>query len=370
MLLVAVASLFLQVQVGLPMQQQAQSSPNVTVNVVPPPPDPVATQGMYDFVTANDRYSAVEVPVGWAQGLLGHENIWTQTPTSYRNDGAFGTFRRGVRLIAIALFLLGILWTGGGLAFGSVTGSTGYLQLLPLMLAGFLIAMYSDMIVTRTIDLNNWMCRVLGQPNLTEFSHAGLTLPDRPEPPIAGSPFELAAGFVSGLLTSLFYSIVLLIIEVKMIYRQAILIVTDVAMPVAGALWAFKLTRGWGIILFRLFFGWLFGQPLLVLCLGLAGTLLGLMNVHDGPAEVLVKLAILLVAIKSISLFAGGGLGSGALFGIASLVMLARRGGGMFRRGTPAPTGGAPATGAGIAGGQGVGTAATNRPWRPALGTA
>lgn len=375
--IIAMGVLFLQV-VGNPIVPQPAPAPsNITVHVEtppPPPPDPIATQAMYDYVTTNDRYNQVEVPVGWAQGLLGHENIWTRTPTGYRDDGAFGQLRRGVRVLAMGLFLLAILWTGGQLLLGSMMSATGYEQLLPALLAGFLIAVFSDLIVRRSIDLNNWMCAVLGQPSLADFSASGLAMPPRPEPPQPGvGPLQLAAGFASGLFTSLLYSIALVIIEVKMIYRQAVLIVTDVAMPAAGALWAVKITRGYGSVLFRLFFGWLFGQPLLVLCLGLAGTLLGLMNVHDGPAEVLIKLTILLIAIKAISLFAGGGLGSGAIFGIASLLMLMRRSQHMFRGSSgqrsqpPSP---APAVVAGSAGGTGQGTAATGRPWRPALGTA
>lgn len=356
------------------LQQQSQAPANVTVNVTPPPPDPVATQAMYDFVTANDRYSVVEATVGAASALLGSTNIWTNTPTSYRTDGAFGTFRRGVRLIALGLFLVGIIWTGGMLAVGSLSGLTSYQQLLPLMLAGFLLAMYADLLVVRSIALNNWMCDVLGQPSLADFSSGPLTLPARPEPPTQGSgPLQLATGFVSGLIGSAAYAIVLIVLEVKLVYRQAVLTVTDVAMPAAAALWAFKITRRYGSMLFTLFFGWLFGQPLVVLCMGLASTLLGLMNLHDGPAEVLIKLAVLLVAMKAVSLFAGGGLGSGGIFGVASLLLLVRRTSAMFRgagASPPPPAASSGITVPGTAAGTGAGTAATGRAWRPAFGTA
>lgn len=349
-------------------------APNINVTVVPPEPDPVQTQATYDFVTANAEYNHVSIPVGWANGLLAGANIWTRTPSDMLHAPEPARLRGIARTVGLGLFLIGIVWTGLMMAFGTSGGMTAHQQLLPLLIAGFLIAMYAQSISQRSIDLCNWINASFGSPSLTEFSAGPLTLPDRPVPPTGlGQAASLVAGFFSGLVTSLIFAVILILLEVKMIYREAILLVTSTVMPIAGVLWAFKITRGWGVVLFRLFFGWTFGQPLVVVCLLLAGSLLTLMNLTDGPAEVLVKVAILLLALKVVSLFAGGGLGSGAVFGLAAVMMLARRGMRGVRGGGSSTPSASPVPSAavqqGIAGGTGDGSAATGRPWRPAAGT-
>src|SRR5207302_351533 len=161
-----------------------------------------------------------------------------------------------------------------------------------------------------------WLCARLAEPSLLDFTGTALALPAQPDVTAPGV-VAVPTSFFSGLLTSLLYAIVLLILELKLIFREAVLIVTDVVMPISGVLWAFRITRGWGLQLYRLFFGWLFGQPLVVVCLALGGALLTLFNVTDSAGQVLVKVAILFVALKVVSILAGGGLGGGGLFGLA-----------------------------------------------------
>lgn len=366
--LVVGIGLFLQVS-PFPSPIQAPA-PQVNVTVQAPEPNPAQTQATYDYVTANAEFNHASVPVGWANQMLAGANIWTRTPPDMLAQPEAARIRGIARTVGLGLFLIGIVWTGLMLAFGTSGGTTAHQQLLPLLVAGFLLAMYSLSIAQRSIDLCNWINGQFGSPSLADFSREPLTLPDRPMPP--GGAFqqsvELTGAFFSGLLTSAVYAIILVLLEVKMIYREAILMFTSTVMPIAGVLWAFKISRGWGTTLFRLFFGWMFGQPLVVVCLLLAGSLLTLLNVNDGAPAVLVKMGILILSLKVVSLFAGGGLGSGAVFGLAAIMMLARRAAGAGRGGstpTPATT---PAVG-GMAGGTGAGTAASGRAWRPAPGT-
>lgn len=357
-----------------PAQAKTSAPANVTVNVTPPAPDPAATQAMYDHFIANAEYDHAAVPITWATGLLNSDNIWTSTPWSMIDTPVARNIRNVARLVAIALFGLGVLYVGCQLAFGSITGTTNYQMLLPMMVIGFMLAMYTDLIAHRAVDLCNWLDVQFGDSTLAGFSGAALVPPERPAvnsvPGIVGVP----AAFFSGLITTLLYAIVLVILEMKLIFRDGILIVTTTVMPVSGVLYAFSITRGWGTTLFRLFFGWLYGQPLVVICLGLAGSLLTLFNDSDGVAAVLVKLAVLFVAMKALTMFAGGGLGNGAGFGFAALLTLLRRLPN-FSRGQAAATATTPPPQyplhqSGYAFGTGNGTAATARPWRPSYGTA
>jgi membrane-bound ClpP family serine protease len=164
------------------------------------------------------------------------------------------------------------------------------------------------------------------QPQIT-----GVTQPEGP-PGIIGVP----ATFFSSMLTSLLYGIVLIILELKMVVRDGVLIVTTTLMPISGVLFAFSITRGWGVMLYRSFFGWLFGQPI----------------------------------------FAPAGMGAGSMFGLAGLLFLFRRAQqatSSLRSGAgtaAAPPSSAPAVQPASYGGTGSGTAATGRPWRPAYGMA
>ncbi len=353
--------------------QAAPTTNNITVNVTPPPPDPAATQSMYAYTIAVTERDHAAAPVTIATHLLSGANIWTRTPLEHFDIPVVRDLRTAARLAAMGLFILGVLWTGIQLLIGTTTGHTSMQQLLPLVVAGFLLAVYSTTIVHRAVELNNWLCERLGDPSLADFSASALELPETPtasDSSVAGI-IAIPAGFISGMVTSVVYAVVLLILELKLIFREGVLLVADVVMPISGILWAFGITRGWGIILFRLFFGWLFGQPLMVAALSLASGLLTLMNLNDGPGQVFVKVAILVLSLKLLSIFAGG-MGGGGMFGLAGLLFLLRRGMGVVRHtsaGGTAP-GGAPATGSGMAGGTGTGSAATGRPWRPSLGMA
>lgn len=356
-----------------PSQASAQTSaPANVTNVTLPPPDPAATRAMYQYSVATLEHDHAGIPVGWAQTLLAGENIWTRTPPAHFQQDDIKRLRLAARNAALGLFLLGILYTGAQLAFGAASGSTNYQQVLPLVIAGFLVAIYAETIVTRSIDICNWLNERLGNPSLSDFSLTGLTMPEQPD---ADAPTGLAipAAFFSGLFTSLLYAIILVILEMKLIFREAVLVVASVVMPLSGILWAFQITRGYGLILYRLFFGWLFGQPMVVVCLAIAGSLLTLMNTA-GPGEVLVKCAILILSIKMISIFASG-MSPGGMFGLAGLLFLMRRmqsiGRGGPQNNSSAPPANAPAVQPGGAGGgTGAGAAATGRPWRPALGSA
>lgn len=351
---------------------------NITVQMTAPPPDPEATMRMNQYLVAQTEYEHAAAPVQYATGLLSGTNIWTFTPPNFITDGTVARVRTNVRLAALSLFLLGIIYTGGRLAFGTALGTTSMQQLLPMMLCGFLVAWYSETLTSRSIDLCNWLNARIGDPTLAGFSGNALILPDAPVPPSSspapGNPATIPGAFFAGITGTTIYAIVLILLEVKMVFREAVIIVTSTLMPISGILWAFDLTRGWGSTLFRLFFGWLYGQPLVVAALALAGSLLGLMNFTDDAPQLFVKLAILFLALKLISLLAGGGLGSGFSFGLASLLILMRRAQ-HFGRGANAGSPGSPASNTaaaqpGIANGQGSGSAATGRPWRPALGTA
>lgn len=356
-----------------PIQAPAQS--NVMVNVTPPPPDPAATAAMYSFSVATVERDHVHAPVTWASSLLSGTNIWTTTPVDHFRSGEVGALRNGVRLAAMGLFLLALIWTGIQLALGSALGTGSAQLLLPPLLVGFLLAVYSDTLAIRSIDLNNWLCERMGTPSLGTFTGDALTLPELPELESPGTNGVPQAVF-EGIIGSLVYALVLIVLELKLILREAVLIIGSVVMPIAGVLWAAGITRGWGIILFRLFFGWLFGQPLVVACLALAGSLLGLLNLSDSAGEFLVKIAILFAAIKLVSIFAGGGLGDSGMFGLAGVLFLMRRAQSIARRSSsgggsaPAPTPPAAPPQPGVAGGTGGGSAATGRPWRPALGGA
>lgn len=377
MILTVAVAMFFQ-QVGNPIVSppvQTQAPANVSVNITPPPPDPAATAAMYSFSVATLERDHAEAPVNWATGLLSGTNIWTTTPVSHFADGNVRNVRNAARLAALGLFLLAIVWTGAQLAFGAGMGTTSYQLLLPPLFAGFLIAIYSETIIVRSIDLNNWLCNQMGSPSLVSFSGDALRLPERPAAAASPGALEIAASFFEGLIGSVIYAVVLIVLELKMIFREGVLIVGSVAMPLAGVLWAVKMTHGWGVRLFTLFFGWLFSQPLVVACLTLGGTLLTLLNLTDGAGEFLVKVAILFAAIKMVSFFAGGSLGGGAMFGLAGVLFLMRRmQSGMRRAGSQGSSPQAPQPAAavqpGIANGTGAGTGATGRPWRPAMGAA
>lgn len=358
------------------------STTNVTVNVTPPPPDPAATQAMLDFMVANTEYNHANVPDTIASGLLKAPNIWTQTPWDAVNLDIVQKLRNVARGIALGLFLLGIVWIGNQLAFGSLTGSTNYQQLFPMVVMGFALAFYSDTLAHRMIDLNNWICAAIGDPSLSGFTADALKLPDQPTLPGAspGPPgiIGVPASFFSGLLTTVLYAIVLILLEVKLIIRDGILAVASVVMPISGALWAFSITRGWGTLLYRMFFGWLFGQPMVVICLAIASSLFTFFNNVDGPAQVFIKIAVLFMAMKSVTIFASGSLGQGGAFGIASLLFLLRRAQHVARAAGGSGTAASPsanpepraATMGGRSNGQGDGEAATGRAWRPSYGTA
>jgi hypothetical protein len=356
---------------------------NVTVNVTPPPPDPAATSSMLDYLVSNTEYNHANVPVSMADGLLKGPNIFTNTPWNLINVDQASKLRAVARGIALVLFTLGIVWTGLQLAFGSMTGTTTYQLLLPMMVIGFFLAMFSDTIAVRAVDICNGISADFGDPSLMVFSHDSLTMPPQPQLPSAGGPpgiLSVPATFFSSLFTSLIYAIVLIVLEVKAIIRMAVLIVTTTVMPISGVLFAFSITRSWGVLLFRSFFGWLFGQPLVVICLSIAGSILTFFNGVDAGAVVLVKLAVLFVAIKAITLFAPGGLGAGSMFGLAGLMFLFRRAGqltsGMHGGAAAAASTNTPqqppraAVQAGQYSGSGNGTAATSRPWRPVYGAA
>jgi hypothetical protein len=348
---------------------------NVTVNITPPAPDPAATQAMYGYVIATTESDHASVPVGWANELLRGANIWTRTPVDHFDTDTARGLRNTARNIGLGLFLLGIIWTGLQLAAGTGLGTSSYQQLLPMVVAGFLVAWYAESIGTRSIDLCNWLNDRLGNPSLADFSSVPLTMPTLPATQVPGVA-QIPAAFISGVLGSLVYAVVLIVLLLKMIFREAVLLVTDVVMPVSGILWAFGLTRGWGLKLYRLFFGLLFGQPLVVVCLALAGSLLTSLNLTDTSSQFLVKIAVLFVAIKMVTFFAG--MDGGAFFGIGALLFLLRRASSLTRRssggggGSPTPPPFPAPTAAPVGGrahGTGGGTAATGRPWRPAPGS-
>lgn len=356
---------------------QAQSSPtvnNISVNVTPPPPDPEAVAAMYQFTTAQTQHDYAAVPVGWADSLLQGENIWTHTPTGPLADPTVKKVRNAARYIAMGLFTLAIIWTGIQLLLGTSLGTSTYQTLLPPLVGGFLIAMYSELIAFRMIELVNWMNSAIVAVDLPTFTADALTLPARPEinPEVPGI-VSVPAGFVGGLVTSTLYALFLLVLEAKMILREGVIVVGTTIMPVSGILWAVAITHGWGVKMLALFFGWLFSQPLVVACLALSGSLLSLF-LTEGPAVILVKIAILFLAIKLAS-FLGASLGGSGMFGLAGLLFLLRRTGALARRSgggtspaSPAPA--APPAVAGMAGGTGGGTGATGRAWRPAYGAA
>lgn len=352
---------------------QASGAANVTVNVTPPPPDPQAVANMYDYSVASAEHSHASVPVNWATGLLSSDNIWTSTPWSLINIDTAQRVRNAARNVALSLFVLGILWTGMNLLFGQLTSTTTYQQLLPAVMIGFILAMYSENIAHRMVDLCNWLNVQLGDPTMTGFVGQSLAMPERPALPTNEGIVGIPASFFSGLASSLLMAIILLILELKLIFRDGILIVTTAVMPLSGILYAFSITRGWGQTLYRLFFGWLFGQPLVVVCLAISASVMTFFNNVDSGVQVLVKLVVAFIAIKALTIFAGGGLGSGSIFGLGALLMLMRRmrSGANNVRGAVAsapeqrPLHVSPANG-----GTGSGTAATARPWRPSFGTA
>jgi hypothetical protein len=378
--LVGVAAIFAQV-VGSPIvqapaqapaqtQTQAQGGGGTSITVNAPPLDPIASQALFNYNMANTELDHGSVPVTWASSLLSGNNIWTQTPLDHLQNPAIRNVREKAHAAALALFVLAIIWTGIQLALGTGLGTTSYQQLFPVFIAGFLICAYADPIVTMATNLNNWLCSVLGGGSLADFSSAPLELPDRP---VFDSQTPVPVAFFMGLIGSFIYAIVLILLELKLIFREAVLWITTAAMPIAGVLWAVEITKGWGGKLLGLFFGWLFGQPLLVLALGLASSLLTVLNLSDGAGAVLVKFGILIAALKIISIFAPSGLGSGFTFGLAGMFLLMRRMGHFGRNTAAAPPAQQPAAAVqpgGPGGGTGGGGAATGRPWRPALGTA
>jgi hypothetical protein len=365
------------------VQNPAPSAPaNVTVNITPPSPDPKATVGMMDFLVANTEFDHASVPVNMASAMLKGPNIFTNTPWNLINVDTAAKLRGVARLVALSLFLLGIVYVGVQLAFGNLMGTTSMQQLLPIMVVGFLIAMFSDSIAIHSVDICNALSAQFGDPSLMTFSADSLTMPPQPQIPGVTQPegppgiIGVPATFFSSMLTSLIYAIVLLILEVKMIVRDGVLILTTTVMPISGVLFAFSVTRSYGVLLFRSFFGWLFGQPIVVICLSIASSVLTFFNGVDSGATVLVKLAVLFMAIKAVTIFAPMGLGAGSMFGLAGLMFLFRRaqqGVNSFRT-----TGGAVASGVthnpiqqmGSYNGTGIGSAATNRPYRPAYGAA
>lgn len=373
MLLVALV-LFAQVGNPIVSPPPVPAPNNITVNMTAPPPDPVATAQMNQYLVSNTEYDTASVPVTWATALLAGTNIWTNTPEGAFSDLVAARLRGNARNAAIGLFLLGVLWTGVQLALGSGLGTTTYQQLLPLVIAGFLLAVYSETIIFRSVALCNWLNAQLGDPSLGDFSGTALELPTRPTFTPDGV-LHIVEGFLSGLIGSAIYAIVLVILELKLIFREAILMIGSTVMPISGVLFAFGLTKTWGVQLFRLYFGWLFGQPLVVVCLALAGSLLTLMNLTDSVVTWLVKVAVLFAALKMVSFLSGAGLGGGGMFGIAGLLFLLRRAQTMARgSGAAATTSTSPTPAAAVQGGQsggtGQGSAATGRPWRPAFGTA
>lgn len=366
--------------VQTPAKSQAQSSGSVNVNVTAPDPDPKKTAALYEYsVSALERDHA-SAPIGAASSLLSGENIWTRTPQQPFVTGDVARFRNSARAAALFLFLLAIIWVGAQMAYGSAVGTTTMQQLLPPLIFGLAMAAYSETIILRSIDLCNWLNDRMGTPSLNDFSGSLLVLPDiqldiHEQNAIEGFVSQIQ-GFVKGLFGSVLYAIVLIVLELKLIFREGVLWIASIVMPVSGALWAVNLTRGWGVMLFRLWFGWLFSQPLVVLCLALGGSLLTFLNLHDGTGDWLVRIAILFAAIKMVSFFAGGSLSGGAMFGMAGLMLLLRRLRLQVNRSAPSAASGGTATAPqsaptvqhGYAGGTGDGTAATSRPWRPAYG--
>src|SRR5207237_800182 len=148
-------------------------------------------------------------------------------PADHFDQFLIAGMRNSAKNAALGLFLLGVVWTGLQLAVGSGLGTTSYQQLLPMLVAGFLVAVYADSIAHRAIDLNNWLCARLAEPSLLDFTGTALTLPAQPDVTAPGV-VAVPTSFFSGLLTSLLYAIVLLILELKLIFREAVLIVTDV----------------------------------------------------------------------------------------------------------------------------------------------
>src|SRR4051794_2372965 len=97
---------------------------NVSVNVTPPAPHPAALRGATNFAIDSWEFDHASVPVNWANALLKGQNIWTTTPAAWFQNFIVAGMRNSAKFAAMGLFLIGIVWTGVQLIWGTGMGTT------------------------------------------------------------------------------------------------------------------------------------------------------------------------------------------------------------------------------------------------------
>lgn len=293
----------------------------VNVTVTPPPPDLQETVATYVMFMAVGIYDGAGIPIDFSQSLLGAPNIYTDTP----DDIVLGLsgapeIRNALRIGALSILAIIVVIGGAQITFGSISGVPTWMFVLPGIVLGFAFVWFSDDILRWGLGSNRAINQTIGAANLNTFTGNSMRLPQLPTMTSVITP--LSAGFLASVVLAGVYGLILLLLLLKLWERLVILIILATAMPLAFVTWVLPQTRALGQPIIVQFFGWLFSQVFLVICLKLASSLLSIATGMPDMGQTLLKLGILLAGYRLIGFPAHASIPGGGLIEIIAITKL------------------------------------------------
>lgn len=227
--------------------------------------------------------------------------LHTGPQITYNNEtvmGYWGTLRTVANLALVVV----AMWGGFNIIVRDTIGAEYHtaMQLLPRLVLGALMINTSPWFIKLLIDLNNALCSIVGQASPPGFDVA-----------------DDARRTLMGLILWLVLLALLLVFQIVMLFRLAMLDFLIVLAPLASLFWVLPQTHGYARSWMRNFVGTVFSQFLQVLALSLSVSLLGSLKPMRSDqilSEMLLAIAMMLVVFKVPSLLAhqeaGGWVGS------------------------------------------------------------
>ena len=255
--------------------------------------------------------------------LSSSTNFITQTPAavSYESPTVRGLWGL-VRGIANAALVLVVVWSGFNLMLREHLGAPYHsaLELLPRIAIAALLVNTSLWWTQLAIDLNNALCRTLGQASLPSWEAAG-----------AG------AQTFANVILAVTYLITALLLLLQMLIRLALVDTLIVLAPLAFVLWVLPQTEGWSRLWTSTFASTVFTQLVQVVTLKLGGLLLAELSpmaADTGLVSLFLSIALIALTLKVPGLMKGR-LGDGLSFAryLAYRQMAGALGGAAGRRG-------------------------------------
>lgn len=282
---------------------------NVHVDLVAPPPDD--TQIADASVTSSQAVLNTVIapaPIGWANDLLGIENIWTTTPDNLTwNNPAIRSLALGISGIAAALVGLAILLKAGGIALGQEDWESLFRVLYALALS--------------VLNLIFWEIGIRAN-NLMTAAIAGPSLPSMIKPHLVTTVDP--AALPGTVILLIVYAIVSIMLLLSLLFRLGLIDILIVAGSVLLFMDAMSETSHMAAHYRRLSIAVIFGQVLVVICLKCASVLGSLGN--GGALGTLLSIAILWLAMKAPqAILAGSGAAGGGNIGGMLFAAIRRR---------------------------------------------